>query len=123
MNSPQSALKSSESDKNQKETNIQNNPSNKAIELIVRNLNYDTSEDKLRHLFTSIGQVNAVSIPVTFGRGRGYGFVTMEDEESANKCIQQLDGTEVDSRNNKAEIEVDDFIIPDLDLLLRLKKY
>ncbi|KAA6389410.1 MAG: hypothetical protein EZS28_015062 [Streblomastix strix] len=74
------------------------------MQLFVRNLNYNTSEEQLRQLFARIGSVISVSIPVSFGRGRGYGFVTMSDEESANKCIQQLDRTRIDGRNIHVEI-------------------
>ncbi|KAA6394302.1 MAG: hypothetical protein EZS28_010173 [Streblomastix strix] len=74
------------------------------MKLYVGNLNYKTSEEQLRQLFASIGSVISVLIPIQSGRGRGYGFVTMEDEESANKCILKLDGIEVDGRNIHVEI-------------------
>ncbi|KAA6379897.1 MAG: hypothetical protein EZS28_024574 [Streblomastix strix] len=101
MNPQQSSSKSSESDQNQESSNNQNKSSIKPLQLIVRNLNYKTGEEQLRQLFASIGSVISVFIPVTSGRGRGYGFVTMEDEESANKCILKLDGIEVDGRKLK----------------------
>jgi RNA recognition motif-containing protein len=36
----------------------------------------------------NVGSVISVSIPISFGRNRGYGFVMMSNEESANKCIK-----------------------------------
>lgn len=69
----------------------------------VGNLNFDTSEEELRQLFAQFGQVNEANIiqDRETGRPRGFGFVTMNDRDSAEKAIGGLDGTDFKGRNIK----------------------
>ena len=71
-----------------------------AKNIYVGNMSFDTSEDRLRQLFEAYGEVisaNVITDRVT-GRPRGFGFVEMADEESANAAIAALNGQEVDAR-------------------------
>jgi cold-inducible RNA-binding protein len=74
--------------------------------LYVGNMSYDTTEDTLRALFASVGEVESVNIVTDrmSGRPRGFGFVEMATEEEAQAAISQLNGTTLDDRQiNVAE--------------------
>jgi cold-inducible RNA-binding protein len=68
--------------------------------LYVGNMSYDTTEDTLRALFASVGEVESVNIVTDrmSGRPRGFGFVEMATEEEAQAAISQLNGTTLDDR-------------------------
>jgi RNA recognition motif-containing protein len=77
-----------------------------AKKLYVGNLGYDTTEDSLRSLFASVGEVVSVNIITDRGSGRskGFGFVEMATEAEAQKAISQLNSTTHDDRQiNVAE--------------------
>lgn len=65
-----------------------------ATKLYVGNLNYRTTEDKLRELFAQFGEVSSVNIL----QGRGFGFVEMTTPESAQQAKERLNGTDFDGR-------------------------
>jgi RNA recognition motif-containing protein len=65
-----------------------------AAKLYVGNLNYRTTEDKLKDLFSQYGEVNSVNIL----QGRGFGFVEMATPEGAQDAKGKLNGTEFDGR-------------------------
>jgi RNA recognition motif-containing protein len=77
-----------------------------AKKLYCGNMNYDTTEDTLRALFASVGEVESVSIITDrrSGRSKGFGFVEMATEEEAQAAISQLNDTTLDDRQiNVAE--------------------
>ena len=59
-----------------------------------------TSED-LQDYFASAGSVESANVVFDkeTGRSRGFGFVEMADEDSANNAIAQFNGQEYDGRN------------------------
>ena len=65
-----------------------------AAKLYVGNLNYRTTEDKLKELFSQHGEVTSVNIL----QGRGFGFVEMGTSEGAQDAKAKLNGTEFDGR-------------------------
>jgi len=65
-----------------------------SLKLYVGNLNYRTTEDKLKELFSQYGEVTSVNIL----QGRGFGFVEMSTEEGAQEAKDKLNGTEFDGR-------------------------
>ena len=70
------------------------------IRIYVGNLNYDTTVESLRELFSDFGEISEAEIisnPQT-GRSRGYGFVQMTDEAAGRKAIESLNGQELDGR-------------------------
>lgn len=67
--------------------------------LYVGNLNYSTTEDKLREVFSPFGTVTSVNII----SGRGFGFVEMEQDEAGLKAQEALNGTEIDGRKVKID--------------------
>ncbi|MDD8030764.1 MAG: RNA-binding protein [Acidobacteriota bacterium] len=62
--------------------------------LYVGNLNYRTTEEKLKELFSQYGEVTSVNIL----QGRGFGFVEMSTEEMAQEAKNNLNGTEFEGR-------------------------
>lgn len=68
--------------------------------IFVGNLDFNTSEDELRHMFETYGQVDRVSIMTDreTGRSRGFGFVEMANAEEGEKAIAALNGAQVGGR-------------------------
>jgi len=68
--------------------------------IFVGNLNFNTSEDDLRQMFESYGQVDRVSIMTDrdTGRSRGFGFVEMANSEDGEKAIAALNGSQLGGR-------------------------
>jgi cold-inducible RNA-binding protein len=68
--------------------------------IFVGNLDFNTSEEELRHLFEPYGQVDRVSILTDreTGRSRGFGFVEMASSEDGEKAIAALNGSQLGGR-------------------------
>ena len=68
--------------------------------IFVGNLDFNTSEEELRRLFETYGQVDRVSIMTDrdTGRSRGFGFVEMANTEEGDKAIAALNGSQVGGR-------------------------
>jgi RNA recognition motif-containing protein len=68
--------------------------------LYVGNLPYSATEDSLKSHFAKAGSVTSVKIITDrdTGRSKGFGFVEMDSDSSAEKAISQLDGQEFDGR-------------------------
>src|SRR5580693_7367121 len=68
--------------------------------IFVGNLSFNTTEDELRQMFGSYGQVDRVSIMTDrdTGRSRGFGFVEMANAEEGEKAITGLNGSEIGGR-------------------------
>src|SRR5262245_38584463 len=62
--------------------------------LYVGNLNFDASEDQVRELFGSFGEVQEVKIVMDrfSGRSRGFAFVRMTTADDAGKAKDSLNG-------------------------------
>jgi RNA recognition motif-containing protein len=72
--------------------------------LFVGNLAFKTTAETLGHFFESVGEVIDVSIAAPENYSLGYGFVEMEDEETAQKAVSSLNGKELEGRRIKVEI-------------------
>ena len=70
------------------------------MNIYVGNLNYRTSEDGLKRLFSQYGDVQSVKLITDkqTGRKKGFGFVEMSDEH-ARVAINELNEREYDGRN------------------------
>ena len=68
--------------------------------IFVGNLSFNTSEDELRNLFATYGQVDRVSIMTDrdTGRSRGFAFVEMASADDGEKAIAALNGTQIGGR-------------------------
>lgn len=70
------------------------------MEIYVGNLLHGLSEEELRQVFATYGNVGRVSIikdKVT-GMSRGFGFVHMDDREEATAAITALNGSDLRGR-------------------------
>ena len=69
------------------------------VRLFVGGLSWDTDEQMLKEAFTQAGEVlEAVVVLDHDGRSRGFGFVTMADQQGGKKALTELDGQELDGR-------------------------
>ncbi|RLC37466.1 RNA-binding protein [candidate division Kazan bacterium] len=80
--------------------------------LFVGGISFDSTEDSLRDLFSTVGTVESAVIITDkmSGRSKGFGFVEMGSEEEAQKAIAELDGKDLDGRTiavNVARPKVD----------------
>ena len=68
--------------------------------LYVGNLSYETTEDELQKLFVEVGPVVSTTIITdrSSGRSKGFGFVEMESEQTAQKAIERLNNYELNQR-------------------------
>jgi RNA recognition motif-containing protein len=73
------------------------------MEIYVGNLSWETSDQDLSGAFGAYGNVEKASIisDRDSGRSKGFGFVTMNDDDEANKAIEGMNGTEMGGRNLK----------------------
>lgn len=71
-----------------------------SVKLFIGGLSWNTDTDSLRAHFAQFGAVeDAVVIrDRETGRSRGFGFVTYENDESANAAIAACDSQEFDGR-------------------------
>jgi RNA recognition motif-containing protein len=71
------------------------------MNIFVAKLSYQTTEETLRDLFATFGEVESAKIifDKMAGRSKGFGFVEMPNEDEALKAIEELDDKVVDGRN------------------------
>ena len=69
--------------------------------LYVGNLSFRVTSEDLQDYFGAAGTVESANVVFDreTGRSRGFGFVEMADEDSANNAIAQFNGQEYDGRN------------------------
>jgi cold-inducible RNA-binding protein len=69
--------------------------------LYVGNLSFRVTSEDLQEYFGAAGSVESANVVFDreTGRSRGFGFVEMADEDSANNAIAQFNGQEYDGRN------------------------
>jgi RNA recognition motif-containing protein len=74
--------------------------------LYVGNLSYDTTEDGLRTKFAEAGTVVTVDVikDRDTGRTKGFGFITMSNQEEAENAIKMFNGKMLDDRELKVNI-------------------
>lgn len=68
--------------------------------IYVGNLNYRTTEEELRDLFSQYGSVSSARIIMdrATGRSKGFGFIEMDDDQEANAAIEALNSKEFSGR-------------------------
>lgn len=73
------------------------------MKLYVGNLSFNTNNQDLSDLFTTIGTVQSANVieDRDTGRSRGFGFVEMSNKEDGERAIAELNGKEVDGRTLK----------------------
>jgi RNA recognition motif-containing protein len=70
------------------------------MQIYVGNMSYGTTEEGLTTLFSQYGEVSSVKLITDrdTGRAKGFGFVSMNDDNAALKAIEELNGKEYDGR-------------------------
>lgn len=70
------------------------------MNIYVGNLDYRLNEKDLTDVFAEYGTVISAKIITDKynGRSKGFGFVEMENQDEANKAIQELDGATFENR-------------------------
>ena len=73
------------------------------MEIYVGNLPWSISDQELADAFGAYGNVEKASIisDRDSGRSKGFGFVTMNDADEANKAIEAMTGSDMGGRNLK----------------------
>lgn len=84
------------------------------MNIYVGNLDYKVNENDLEEIFGKYGTVSSSKIIIDkfSGRSKGFGFVTMENQDEANKAISELNGAAYENRNmivNEAKPKKDNY--------------
>ena len=71
------------------------------MNIYVSNLAYNATDDDLRQIFESYGEVDTIRIITDrdTGQSRGFGFVEMPDSAAAKAAIQGVQGKELAGRS------------------------
>jgi len=67
--------------------------------LYVGNLTYSVTNEQLKELFSTYGEVSQVNII----EGKGFGFVEMSTPDEANKAKEALNGTDFSGRTLRVD--------------------
>ena len=70
------------------------------MNIYVGNLNYKVDENDLMEVFEEYGSVNEAKIIMEkfSGKSKGFGFVTMDNDDEAKKAIEELNGATLENR-------------------------
>ncbi len=71
------------------------------MNIYVGNLDFGVEENDLQEVFEEYGSVSSTKIITDkfTGRSKGFGFVEMDDNDSANKAINELNGSQFENRD------------------------
>jgi len=71
------------------------------MNIYVSNLSFNVQDEDLRDYFQDYGEVTSAKIITdkSTNRSRGFGFLEMPDDASAQKAIKELNGAMVDGRS------------------------
>merc|ERR1719153_253075 len=72
----------------------------KFTNVYIKNFGEDLSEEKLTEIFSKFGKITSFKVmsDEASGRNKGFGFVSFEDSESAEKAVDVLNGTEMNGK-------------------------
>ena len=70
------------------------------MQIYVGNMSYQMTEDSLSAVFAEFGEVSKTVIisDRETGRAKGFGFITMNNDEEAKAAIEALNEKEIDGR-------------------------
>ncbi len=70
------------------------------MNIYVGNLDFKVDESDLEKVFQEHGNVGSVKIITDkfSGRSKGFGFITMDNDDEGNKAIKELNGTTLKDR-------------------------
>ena len=80
-----------------------------AKKLFVGSLSWDTNDDGLHEAFAQFGEISEAKVICDrdSGRSRGFGFVTFNDDEAADKAIAAMNGFQLDGRPIRVDVAQD----------------
>ncbi len=84
------------------------------MNIFVGNLDFKVNEHDLEEVFESYGSVGSAKVITDkySGRSKGFGFITIDDDEEAARAIKELNGTSYKNREmvvNEAKPRRTDF--------------
>ena len=70
------------------------------MNIFVGNLDFKVNDSDLEGIFEEYGTVSSARVITDkfTGKSRGFGFVTMEDNQEANAAIEDLNGSTMENR-------------------------
>jgi RNA recognition motif-containing protein len=70
------------------------------MNIYVGNLDYKVDENDLKDVFQEFGTVESSKVITDkfTGKSKGFGFVTMEDDQQAKNAIEELNGATYEDR-------------------------
>ncbi|MBD3179570.1 MAG: RNA-binding protein [Candidatus Latescibacteria bacterium] len=73
--------------------------------IYVGNLPFSTDDQELENVFAEYGEISSAKVIKDrfTNRSRGFGFVEMENEEEADKAIEELNGSSLEGRTLKVD--------------------
>ncbi len=73
--------------------------------LFVGSLSWNTDDRGLREAFSPFGEITEATVITDrdTGRSRGFGFVTFDDDDAADKAIAAMNNTELDGRTIRVD--------------------
>lgn len=74
--------------------------------LYVGNLPFSVDDAALQELFAEVGEVTEAVVisDRASGRSKGFGFVTMKDDKTAEKAVAEMNDKEVEGRKLKVDV-------------------
>ena len=71
-----------------------------SAKVFVGNLDFNTTKDEVQSLFSQIGEIKDVFLPMDreSGRPRGFAFVEFANDEDAAKAIEKFNGHDLSGR-------------------------
>ena len=77
-----------------------------SVKLFVGGLAWKTSKETLAQAAEAVTTIENVFVATDreTGRSRGFGFITVHNQEAANNLIAALDGKELEGRNIKVQV-------------------
>lgn len=69
----------------------------KFTNVYIKNFGEDLGEDKLKEIFSKFGKITSYKVIMAEdgGKNKGFGFVSFEDSEAAEKAVDELNGVEM----------------------------
>jgi RNA recognition motif-containing protein len=77
--------------------------------LFVGSLSWDTTDEGLQEAFAQFGEIAEAKVICDrdSGRSRGFGFVTFNDDEAADKAMTEMNGYQLDGRPIRVDVAHD----------------
>lgn len=81
-------------------------PESGGVKLYVGGLDYSFTENQIREIFVSFGELDHVSLQHDAGTGmsRGFAFVNFKNADEGRRCVEQMDGFSLAGRTIKVSV-------------------